>query len=54
MLVLQALSMSGMGLSLGGAANKFKAVMSEPHGRRMVTMAGAGAVALFVLYLWLI
>ena len=27
-------------------------VMSEPHGRRTVYLAGGGAVLLFILYVW--
>lgn len=48
-----ALSMGGVGLSLGGAASKFKSVMAEPGGRRALTIAAVAAFALFLLYLWL-
>eukprot|EP00887_Chlorella_sp_A99_P004098 scaffold23.g4098.t1 len=49
----EALSMGGVGLSLGGAASKFKSVMAEPGGRRALTIAAVAAFALFLLYLWL-
>ncbi|PSC68773.1 bet1-like SNARE 1-1 isoform X2 [Micractinium conductrix] len=48
-----ALSMDGVQLSLRATADKMAKVMSEPQKRRMVYMAGAAAVLLFFLYLWL-
>lgn len=45
--------MSGVGLSLGGAATKFKAVMAEPGRRRQLGLAVGAAFLLFLLYLWL-
>ncbi|PSC74744.1 bet1-like SNARE 1-1 isoform X2 isoform A [Micractinium conductrix] len=48
-----AFSMGGVQLSLRATADKMTKVMSEPQKRRMVYMAGAAAMLLFFLYLWL-
>ena len=45
--------MGGVQLSLRATADKMTKVMSEPQKRRMVYMAGAAAMLLFFLYLWL-
>lgn len=46
-------SMGGIQLGLGASVDKFKKVMNEPQGRKMVYMAGGAALLLFILYLWL-
>ncbi len=45
--------MGGVQLSLRAAADKMSRVMSEPHKRRLVYLAGGGAALLFLLYVWL-
>jgi hypothetical protein len=47
------MSMGGVQLSLRATADKMGKVMSEPHKRRMVLIAGGGALLFFCLYLFL-
>ncbi|KAL4439668.1 hypothetical protein ABPG75_002669 [Micractinium tetrahymenae] len=48
-----ALSMGGVRLSLRATADKMAKVMTKPHNRRVIYLAGGAVVLLFLFYLWL-